>query len=301
MSTYTKNEYIVSFDSKSPSDNLKKIVASLVGNVSQLSILEEHDETSSTYYRASIRYSENSNFVLNFGVNVADVEDGTKMRQLKMTIGAEDIGSPGTYSGAYKFNYYTANDSDNYNKVTTVRFPEVLNLENTAHGLKYRVLTFDNAVYLLFYGIRMDSGAIFNDLGEILISPLIDQFTSEKFGGFLMRRPGIYFGNNSLTNIYLGIHTGKATRVYGSSPYVTVGGTSYYAGVNSVASPMVFKSGDYSLIPFYGFVKDSEFLYQIRTGSNTSALDLSIGAKVEIGGHTFVYIGLGTSLFARIS
>ena len=296
MSTYTNNDYIVSFDSTSPSANLKKIVHSLADNVSQLSIYKEHESDSSGYYRGILKYSGYSNLVLKFGV-VVDDSNGASCPQLKITLGSESFTSPGDYSNFYYFSKWAGPDG----VAETVGYIDLMLLNNTDHAFKYNVMAFDDVIRLDFLGIKSSSGSTINPFGIIMLSPLVDQFTSEKLAGALVVRPYSYHGTGYDSKLCFVAHNGKASQSYSSNQYVTVGGTSYYAGANSVASPIVFKSGDYSVIPFYGFMNNSEFLYQIRTGSSTSPLSIPLGSKVEIGGHTFVSIRMNEYLFARIS
>lgn len=296
MVTYTNNDYIVSFDSTNPSANVKKIVHSLADNVSQLSIYEENEATSTTYYSAKLKYSGHSKLVLKFGVHEGTCTDKSSIIQLRLTIGAEDLNSQGNYDSEYWLEY--TNNSDGY--VSSSYRSKILELNKTENSFKYTVLAFDDAIYLVFKAVKTSSGVEFQDLGAIFLSPFVDQFTSEKIGGCLYWRPYHYYGTGMETSIKSIMHNGKATQSY-TSNYVVVGGTNYYAGANSVASPIVWKSDNYASIPFYGFANNSEFLYQIRTGSSSDALNIGLGAKVEIGGHTFVCIRMCIGLFVRIS
>lgn len=297
MSTYTNTSYIVSFDSTSPSDNVKKIVHSLADNVTQLSIYEEHEAAGSTYYSGILKYSGYSNLVLKFGVVVGEDSSGRSYPQLKITLGSESFTSPGDYSNFYYFSKWGGPDGVE----ETVGYINLTLLNNTEHAFKYNVMAFDDVICLDFLGIKSSSGSTINPFGIIMLSPLVDQFTSEKLAGALVVRPYSYHGTGYQSDLYFVAHNGKASQSYKSNQYVTVGGTSYYAGANSVASPIALRSGDYSVIPFYGFMNNSEFLYQIRTGSSTRPLSIDPGAKVEIGGHTFVSLRMNEYLFVRIS
>lgn len=304
MSTYTKTDYVVPFDSIDANVNLYKIVHSLVDNVPQLSI---HDEmkpnengsfpsTFGNWYWANLKYSGYSNFLLGFRT-IRDVDAiGAVCFRLIIRIYASDVGSPDKYNTYYR----VYEPADTYLKDQDSTTVDMLFLDETDNSFKYTLMTFDDAIHISFTGINSASGIKKQDLGVVFISPLVDYFTSERLAGVLYQPPKQEYGCGLSSSAWLAMHNGNANRAY-TGQYVVIGGTTYYAGTNSVASPIAFRSGDYSLIPFYGFINNSAFLYQIRVGSDSNYLTYAPGSKVELGGCTFVSVGMGLGLFARIS
>lgn len=304
MSTYTKTDYVVPFSGTDPSVNLQKIVHSLADNVPQLSIQDEMKAnedgslptSDGTYYWGNLKYSGYSNFVLGFRIH-SDVDvKGVACYRLIIRIYKLDIASQDTYNGWYNFanvtdNFMTNKDQNNY---------DIMFLNQTSNSFKYEVMTFDDIIRICFTGIKSGTGEKKQDFGVVLMSPLVDYFTSERLAAVLYLPAADEWGLGFLSKTWLGIHNGNETLAYTDNS-VVIGGTKYYAGTNSVASPIVFKGGNYSTIPFYGFVNNSEFLYQIRVGSDSNYLTYAPGSKVELGGCTFVSVGMGLGLFARIS
>lgn len=303
MVTYTETTYTVTFDSTNPSDNLKKLVHSLADNISQLSIQEETEETSSSHYKANLKYSGHSKYVLMFSTyKVTHTETDTGIVKtfypLTINIGIEKIGSTGEYTSWYYLTQTAKDESDTSDYLTGESTMTTLN--STSWGVKYTVQTVDDFLLIQFRGVRASDGYVRHFLGDIAFCRLVDYFTSEQLGGVIYVRPLYHYGEGYSSHTYLCIHNGNAS-LSNSGCHSAIGGKYYYAGANSVASPVVWTSSDYSTIPFYGFVEYQAFLYQVYTGSNSNPLNFSVGHKIEIGGHTFVALGILGGFFARIS